>query len=177
MNYQDKWEAGVLKEKGMVECSTRYNAIKEVIEEVKPKRILDIGTESGYFCFRIAEEFGIECVGIDRSDSMIEMLEKNNNPLVSFKQKEIQVEDVDGFDLVLALNVLYHLPNCDAIIEKIKATAKNLIYSVPSKEELKVYPPIYPDEVVSRIKDLGGEVIAKIPTIRQLPRSMKWLRL
>lgn len=56
--YQDHWVQGRAVKKGRRDCESRYQVIREKLNQLKqPFTVLDIGACSGYFSFRIAEEF------------------------------------------------------------------------------------------------------------------------
>ena len=177
-NYQDTWIKGQKIKDGLVakNFDARYQAIKKVIEEVKPRSVLDIGTNKGYFCFRIAEDFNIRCVGIDRKDQMFYPLFENKNIYVSHINAEIgngDIKKLEKFDLVLALNVFQHLEGCREIIQDIKDTAKHLIWEVPSVEEIS-RPTFMADR---KEKTLIVMEMLKGQEIYKSERSVMWTKL
>jgi len=82
---------------------------------LKGKRILDIGCNSGYSSIYAATQFGMRPTGIDVNPRHIEvssMLSKMADVEADFKlgDAETYVED-EQFDVVFHFGTLYHLPN------------------------------------------------------------------
>lgn len=56
--YQDVWLNGKCVKKGIRDCETRYKIIKKELDKLRrPFRVLDIGSNMGYFGIRIKEDY------------------------------------------------------------------------------------------------------------------------
>ena len=55
----------------------RFESILKIIGDPKGKRILDIGIQNGYFCFRLAK-LGAEVTGIDNQERWVRLAEQFN---------------------------------------------------------------------------------------------------
>ena len=71
--YQDVWVKGRVIIKGVRDCEGRYMAIRNELRRLgfpgkngdRPFTVLDIGAGSGYFSFRLAEEFNARVTMIE----------------------------------------------------------------------------------------------------------------
>jgi len=93
-----------------------------ILEEAKPKALLDIGCGSGYFFEEFAKFPEMKVLGIDFSPTMIEharlqiLRTKASNVSLSQRDvKEINTETFPRFDMVLSKNCLMHIEPKDII--------------------------------------------------------------
>ncbi|MEY4539530.1 MAG: hypothetical protein RLZZ306_1287 [Bacteroidota bacterium] len=110
---------------------------------VKPKmKVMDAGCGSGIFSIYLALEKCI-VIGIDGSEKMIELCEKNNqsnNLNISFQQAILPFENVHNFnkqDVILCSSVLEYIADYEIVIEQFKIILNPngiLIVSMPNKE-------------------------------------------
>lgn len=94
-------------------CLDRWNIIKQHVENVKGKRVLDIGSNMGYFCERFTD-LGARVVGIDPNPVRVQasrMFSEYHGytepPLYYCEKFEEHLEDED-YDLVLLLSLIHH---------------------------------------------------------------------
>lgn len=115
--YQDIWVRGKVKSKGVRDCESRWETIKEIASRwSRPFTVLDVGANLGYFSLRLAEEFDCTVVAVEGmyGDWLQSILEENANPRVLFLRRNMSVRDlkrladVEHFDLTLALSVVHH---------------------------------------------------------------------
>ena len=84
----------------------------EAIAEISPRRVLDVGCGPGEIAESIDTALGVDIVGVDQSERMIE--------LTTLRGIEARVGDVqqlefpnESFDCALAAWMLYHVPDVD----------------------------------------------------------------
>jgi len=146
--YQDQWLNGKVVKKGIVDCESRYEALKKIFSKYnRPFTILDIGANFGYYSIRAAEDFDATCIMVESNEGehekLLELVEhskkKDNftvlNRRISLKDL-IELSKCEHFDVVLALNVIHHYPNninniCDAFMK----LGDNLIVETPPTED------------------------------------------
>jgi len=116
--YQDIWIKGRLIQNGIRPCENRYNAIKKILKSInEPLRILDFGGYTGYFSFRLAEDFDCKIMLVDNSNNVMDMINENYNINVSVVNKSItykelqDIIDYNKINVVLALSVLHNNDN------------------------------------------------------------------
>lgn len=116
--YQDIWVKGSLKSKGVRECESRWEMIREYAEEFKrPFTVLDLGANLGYFSLRLAETFDCTVVAIEGiyGKWLQSVLNENGNNRVLLLNKTFSLKNlrdlsqVEHFDLTLALSVIHHI--------------------------------------------------------------------
>lgn len=131
--YQTIYSKGKVVQEGVRECSQRYETLKKVFSRYnRPFSILDIGANFGYFSIRAAEDFGATAVmiqGPPQSKKVLRGLcEENGNLNLTVLSKRVSAEELhnlskcERFDVVLALNVLHHIPNnwklgCESVMD------------------------------------------------------------
>lgn len=109
--------------------------VTEIINELKPKSILDAGCGDGRL-FSLLEVDVDRCVGVDLSEKAIRFA-RAFNPKAEFLVKDIK--DIDEtFEVVTAIEVIEHIPD-DKVMSFIKAMEEktkpegHVIISVPTK--------------------------------------------
>ena len=85
------------------------------------KKICELGCGNGYFANDLAS-LGYEVIGVDLSESGIELAKKNYGDKVSFLHAPVNKETAEkigrnSFDLVLSINVLAHIYRPSDLIE------------------------------------------------------------
>jgi SAM-dependent methyltransferase len=101
------------------------------------KTVLDIGSLNGYFCFEALRRGAKAAVGIEVSAESARksiMIADCLGLPAEFRLADIETDPVEGpFDYVLCLNVLHHLKNPLAALEKLTAlTRERLVLEVAS---------------------------------------------
>jgi SAM-dependent methyltransferase len=80
------------------------------IAERAPRRVLEVGSGTGALAARIASELGVEIVGLDQSERMVELTRARGVEAVIGDAQALPYADA-SFDCVLAAWVLYHVPD------------------------------------------------------------------
>jgi len=109
-----------------------YQFAKQVAVENNFSKILDIGTGSGY---KLIENFSdMDTLGIDLTPTVAWLREKypNRNWSDSF-------EPVQGYDMIIASDVIEHIPEPDSLLDLIEAcNPKLIVFSTPDRDLLPV---------------------------------------
>ena len=84
----------------------------EAIAEARPQRVLEVGGGEGELAERLQNELGVEVVGIDQSERMVELQRSKGIDARVGDVQELPFGDGE-FDLALAAWMLYHLPDLD----------------------------------------------------------------
>ncbi len=111
-----------------------HSALFDLIEEVNPNNMLDVGCGEGYTVVEIINRFpDIVLEGSDLENDVIELARKNL-PEITFKVESASnlERNDDSFDLVSILEVLEHVEHPDESIKEVKRVSRNFcIFSVP----------------------------------------------
>jgi tRNA (mo5U34)-methyltransferase len=96
-------------------------------------RILDIGASDGFFSRKLREA-GAEVVSIDyrdKTDSGFGVMERIYGKPFDYRKMNVyrlDNENVGGFDIVLFLGVLYHLPNMMQALGIVRSVTRGKLY-------------------------------------------------
>ncbi len=104
-------------------------------EDVAGKSVFDLGCKYGYFCFAAEESGAVKIRGVDIEPENIRksrLLAQSLGSIAQFERLDIEKQEIqDRYDYVLCLNVLHHLRNPLAVLEKlIVATRQKLVLEV-----------------------------------------------
>jgi SAM-dependent methyltransferase len=85
------------------------------------RRALDAGCGSGHHTLLLADRFD-EVIGIDQSAPMIRLATaRRPRPNIAYHHQDLMsFGDPDGFDLVLSVNTLHHLPDLDGALDHLR---------------------------------------------------------
>jgi SAM-dependent methyltransferase len=85
------------------------------------RRALDAGCGSGRHTLVLADRFD-EVIGIDLSAPMIGLATaRRPRPNIAYRHQDLMsFGDPDGFDLVLSVNTLHHLPDLDGALDHLR---------------------------------------------------------
>ena len=94
-------------------------ALDEMLAGLAPRRILEIGVGEGHVMSRVRERFpGVPLVGLDLPDEALsEEWRERGLPCMFGDATTLPFPD-DSFDLVLAIEVLEHVPGPDAALDR-----------------------------------------------------------
>ncbi|WP_436854274.1 class I SAM-dependent methyltransferase [Staphylococcus caeli] len=177
INYWDK-RAGTFSENKQAELESAHaqkwiNEIQHIVPAIKGKRILDIGTGAGFLAI-LCRQQGAAVTGIDLSTDMIIAAQSNSK---KFKQDvNFQVMDAehldfkdDTFDVVIARNVTWLLPNTRAAYQEwlrvLKSGGKLInIDADYGKDSFESYQTISSNHAHNT---LGQEMLSESETIKQ----------
>jgi SAM-dependent methyltransferase len=84
----------------------------EATAAAKPRRVLEVGGGEGELAERLVGELGVEVVGIDQSDAMVEIQRSKG---IDARVGDVQALPFDDgeFDVAVAAWMLYHVPDLD----------------------------------------------------------------
>jgi ubiquinone/menaquinone biosynthesis C-methylase UbiE len=108
-------------------------ALDEMLAGLAPRRILEIGVGEGRVMSRVRERFpGVPLVGVDLPDAgLSEEWREQDLPCMFGDATTLPFPD-DSFDLVLAIEVLEHVPGPDtALAELSRVCSGTFVASVP----------------------------------------------
>jgi len=174
MSYQDRWERGGAVETGDRECEFRWQAIREILSEyTRPFTMIEIGADLGYFSLRAAEEFDCVAVAIDGGLQLAESFKRNDLDGTIALRWRLTVEDLlafgscEHFDVVLALNVLYHFPDPGPAFNAILGLGDRTIIETPPPGDRAacgqaVIPALF--QMVSTAPSCRRRIIASTPS-------------
>jgi tRNA (mo5U34)-methyltransferase len=93
----------------------------ELPERLDGKRVLDIGTADGFFAFECERRGAAEVVAMDvRPPGNFNLCKEAMNSTARYVQGSLYEEELGQFDLVLCLNVLYHVKEVHLAIERLR---------------------------------------------------------
>lgn len=104
--------------------------------------VLDVGCANGYFCFEAEVRGARRVVGVELMDSRYrhaELLKSIRGSNVEFLNADIRSRPLnDGFDYVLLLNVIHHLPDPIHVLKYLaRLTCKTLVVEFPTFSDPK----------------------------------------
>ena len=113
------------------------NSLSELVAQAAPSSIHEVGCGEGYWVMRWHAQ-GLDARGCDFSHQVIEMAKDNASerelPVSLFEQRSIyELEPArDGADLMVCCEVLEHLEDPDAALQRLQTVVqRHLIVSVP----------------------------------------------
>lgn len=161
VRYQETYIKGALDHDFQRECASRYEAIKKVLDDFRrPFSVIDIGANMGYFSVRIAEDYPMATVvAVDDKAELPKIVQKNgyDNCCVipkRFTAAEIKtLAECEAFDVVLALNVLHHMPQPMKALEAMRSLGAILISETPGKGDQRAANPRKHAEIDKALRD------------------------
>ncbi len=115
--------------------------LKQILGNVKGKRVLDVGCGTGSLAFYLAQE-GANVMGIDLSSNLIEHCKEKSKILglsIEFKVMNAQIPDFEeeSFDIILGSRIIHHLPDISLFFNKCKGLLKKkgfIVFIEPLKK-------------------------------------------
>ncbi len=118
-----------------------FRHLDALLENVNPRRVLDVGCGEGYISQHIKEKYPETHVeGVDFSPGILEVA-RELNPDIMFLEGNIYSLEYEDylFDLVIACEVLEHLDKPeDAIKELKRVSSRYVILSVPNEPFFRI---------------------------------------
>lgn len=143
MAYQERWIAGATTESGDRACADRYALIRPVLETYRRQFTLwDLGANLGYFGFRAASEFNAISVMVDQRPVLVDLCRANALPTTIAMTHRLTAEDLlelaqsEHADVVLALNVLHHMPDWRKALPAILALGETVVIETPGRRDV-----------------------------------------
>ena len=158
-----------LKTPGKVPTHLREPLFNQI--DFKGKTFLDVGCNSGQYCFLAKERGAREVVGIDISTKRIEqarILAENEGYDVKFEERSIfDTNSLGRFDIVFCVAVLTEIQDIFGAIEQLKQLigkcgfieldlAKPIAYASYSKRWLKGHPTLSRRTAVAEVRQIKG---------------------
>ena len=84
----------------------------EAVAQARPRRVLEVGGGEGELAERLQNELGVEVVGIDQSERMVELQRSKGIDARVGDVQELPFADGE-FDVAVAAWMLYHVPDLD----------------------------------------------------------------
>lgn len=164
-HYQDIFFRGeIINSNHVCRCDNRFAIIKRYCKKLKePFTILDLGAAQGYFCFRLTHEFRAKATAVDIDPPSIEKLKTLiaiNQEMcdVSLVERKISIpylqklQDKHQYDVVIATNILHHIPGDKPTLLKICSKLGRLTFiELPDSMSLDAHA-----------KKMGGKPVAKL---------------
>ena len=110
----------------------RSSTAKKIFpDDMTGKTVLDIGCKQGFFCFEALKRGATKVLGIDVDPESIKKARLLADCLgveASFELLDIETDPIhEKFDYVLCLNVLHHLNNPIAVLDKLAAITRERV--------------------------------------------------
>ena len=155
--YNHQWKLGNNWERAVIDKDepipprehARYSWAKE---NIVGKKVLDVGCSSGYSWRYLKDIEGIEYLGIDKDEKVIEFAKQNFGD--RFQVADINTFELGQYDTIIAFEFLEHLDNGKELAQKLKEHCKCLLTSVPYKEQVGTWGPHHKLHKLSEI-DFG----------------------
>lgn len=165
MRYQETWIGG--KSAGLPhqrECASRYEPIREALARyTRPFSVFDFGANMGYFAFRIAEEFPLATVvAVDGHGELADLARENGLPNVVVLNRRMNAADLaqlarsEAFDVVLALNVLHHMPDWSEALDALRLLGSVAFVETPGPGDSKATGLVRHRGILASVQKAGG---------------------
>lgn len=156
---------------GQRECARRYDLIAPLVAAyTRTVTVLDLGAAQGYFGIRLAEQFPFaSVVMIDDGDDLLPILTANaleNTIGCKRRLTEADLEnlaDCEHLDVVLALNLLHHLPDPGRALRAVLRMGETIIIEVPGPADVGACGDSH-GWLEQQVIDAGGEPIGTCPS-------------
>lgn len=95
-----------------------HDVVLEVLTQVTPARVLEVGPGQGELSERMARDLGAAVVAVDQSQRMVELTRSRGIEAIVGDVQELPFED-GSFDAAVAAWMLYHVPDVDRAIAEL----------------------------------------------------------
>jgi ubiquinone/menaquinone biosynthesis C-methylase UbiE len=99
----------------LIEGVNAEDIVFDAVREAAPARLLEVGVGAGAMAERIAKELGVDVVGLDASQRMVDLTRERGLEAVVGDVQSLPFEDGE-FDCVVAGWIYYHVPDRDRAI-------------------------------------------------------------
>jgi len=170
MRYQETWINGPTSVNHQRKCSDRYEALKPVLDQfTRPFSVFDLGTNLGYFPFRIATDYDATCVMADTREDLESLCKENKNSI--WLNHRFTIQDLkhfsasEYFDVVLALSVLHHFNDkCCEALDALLDLGKIVIVESAGRNDIGSLNYQTSDKLIDYIETLDSMKIAEHPS-------------
>jgi len=139
--YQDIELPSGINVKGYSKSIQTWQRLKTLID-FQNKDVLDMGCFHGFFCFKIEKMEAKKIVGIDKSESAINIvrqiafLKKSTALFLSGNMENFQVEH--PYDIILVLNMLHYAQDIDLALGNIFKSGKTIVFEILVQQEKSI---------------------------------------
>lgn len=140
MTYQPLWVRGKTMGAGARECEARYALIQPVVAAYRRQAtVWDLGANLGYFGCRLADACGAVAVMVDQRPVLEAACRANALPTTVAMTHTLTAADLRELaasecpDVVLALNVLHHMPDWRQALEALLEFGETLLIETPGR--------------------------------------------
>lgn len=99
-----------------------WHQLKQMIPDLRDKRILDLGCGFGWHCQYAMEQGASKVTGVDISENMLKVAREKTNPNIEYIQ--LALEEInfpnDSYDVVISSLVLHYIESFTEACEKVK---------------------------------------------------------
>ncbi len=135
--------------------------MKKVID-FKNKRVADIGSNNGFFCFKIKEKGATYVMGYDLPKVAIETAKEIANLKksdVNFELLNIEKQDIpEEYDIILFMNISHHLKDPKTAFKRVFSKAKNVILEVHLLKDKPKWNIVSKEELIEIAKQYGHKL-------------------
>lgn len=169
MKYQPEWIDGKTVGNSRRDAEGRYNAIATYLGGMRSFTALDLGAHSGYFSFRMAEEFGAEVVAVDDAEELRETFRKTSGPAdgrvvgVFERMDAGTLETMREFDVILCLSVLHHVTWWRSLLDMMVRKSGILFVETAVAGEKLPGAIAHSPEISRAVEIRGGKKIHETP--------------
>lgn len=171
MSYQPRWVRGKAVAAGDRDCDRRYELIRPVVAPYqRPATVWDLGANLGYFGCRLTDEFGAVSVMVDQRPMLAEVCRENGLPTTIAMTHRLTAADLRELagsecpDVVLALNVLHHMPDWPEALAALVAFGATVIIETPGRDDQGSASYERSQEILSVIEALEPELLGWSPS-------------
>jgi 2-polyprenyl-3-methyl-5-hydroxy-6-metoxy-1,4-benzoquinol methylase len=145
MSAEERFEFPVVKK----DCEDRLNWITKNYGDIKGKRILELGSSSGYLLKKLYSAGAKEVVGVELTENYAEHARKIGFTIFSQPIEELRL--ANEFDLVVTFHAFEHMIKPKAVLKAVhKALKKDGVFmgEVPNQDDWRI--KIFDNEIVKR---------------------------
>ena len=138
MRYQETWINGPTDEPHQRPCEDRYEIVRKLAARYnRPFSVFDFGCNSGYFGFRLAQEFDCTVVMVDNKPWFKDLIKENRPGKIVWINAHPSSQDLyhlsmcESFDIVLAFAVLHHMDEPFMALHALENLCDHILIETP----------------------------------------------
>lgn len=171
MKYQPEWINGKTVGQSLRDAEGRYGAVSSYLGDMRGFTALDLGAHSGYFSFRMAEEFNAEVVAVDDAQELADTFRhapadssRTGRVTGVFQRVDARtLKTMRDFDVVLCLSVLHHVTWWRSMLDILLPKAKILFVETAVAGEELPGAIAHSPEIPRAVEIRGGRKIYESP--------------
>lgn len=181
--YQPTWFGGQEHGLGWRDSAGRYDAIKRYLVARQARTdlrqyhcptVLDVGAYNGYFCRRLADDFGARALAVDGQPFLEEY--RSPGPLSGYVDVRHALwgpPDIDAaprFDIVVCLSVLHHHNNWSDMLDALSQCGSTLFIELANPlEHLSSDARVRAEAALHELQYTDSQVIAQTAPMNEDP--------